>query len=148
VTEATVHGWSLVGIMLGGSVAILGFGAGPWSTLIGVFVGQITFAAAALFLVSREGKPRPVRAGRTSRKEPMTAADPILDRLVADDPPEMRNDPAYREAVKGTFAYQRAVLEDAARAFGREFVEHVGGAFRKIDEKRDEALARWWRDPR
>lgn len=74
--------------------------------------------------------------------------DPILDELMADFPPEERDDPRLREAMKGTFGYQRLALTHAARAFGAEFVEHVGGAFRRIDERRNAALRRWWKDPR
>lgn len=74
--------------------------------------------------------------------------DPILDELLADFPPEERADPRLHEALKGTFAYQRLALIAAAREFGTEFVEHVGGAFERIGERRNAALRRWWRDPR
>lgn len=74
--------------------------------------------------------------------------DPILDRILLDFPEDERGDPALHEVIRGTFEYQRLTLVDAARAFGREFVEQVGGAFRRVDERRNEALRRWWRDPR
>lgn len=74
--------------------------------------------------------------------------DPILDEIMRDFPPEERDDPKLREAMKGTFEYQRLALVQASREFAEAFIEQVGGAFKRVDERRDAALRRWWRDPR
>lgn len=50
-------------------------------------------------------------------------ADPILDRLLADDPPEVRNDPAYREHMKGTIAYQATVLSEQVHRLVEDGIE-------------------------
>lgn len=36
--------------------------------------------------------------------------DPVLDRLLADDPPELRDDPAYRQMVRNSFRYSHESL--------------------------------------
>lgn len=75
-------------------------------------------------------------------------ADPVLDMLLKDFTPEERADLKLVEAVKGTFEYQRLTLVHAARQFGEAFVEHVGGSFILAAERTNDALRRWWNDPR
>jgi hypothetical protein len=86
---------------------------------------------------------------RVRREDGDVSADPILDELLADYPPEHRDDPALHAQIRGTVGYQMAALRaEALRQGAGHLVDQIDALGRDIAERRDEFLRRWWIDPR
>jgi hypothetical protein len=93
--------------------------------------------------------------------DPSPEHEAILDRLLADDPPELQADPAYREQMRGTYAYQSAVLDAELRKLGRAGARKADELAHRFRTTQERALRRampgllppprrrrwrWWRN--
>lgn len=77
------------------------------------------------------------------------SGDPVLDALLLDYPEDMRSDPELQAFVKASVAYDMASLRKQAEDLGAgHLVDQIDTLKRDIGERRDEALRRWWNDPR
>jgi hypothetical protein len=90
--------------------------------------------------------------------DPTPEHEAILDRLLAHDPPELRADPEFREHMRGTYAYQAAVLDAELRKLGRAGAREADKLAQRFRTTQERALRRampgllppvrrrrWWR---